>query len=145
MEAWTRVAYGKITFCPSLCHFAGNRFFQEFIRQTLLTFWVYLNAELWICPFFCPSRPRNLGVTIGPLPYRFPGVLLRWTIFRYPPLLWKYFVRFSFSPSCVKTTIPLLSFASSWFVSFFAEACFSSCKNYVKLYSLVRRTHSFGL
>ena len=55
------------------------------------------------------------------------------------------FVRFSFSPFCVKTTIPLSSFVSSWFISFFTEACFSSCKTITKLYSLLRRPHSFGL
>ena len=63
-----------------------------------------------------------------------------------PPItLRKFFVRFSFSPFCVKTTIPLLSFISLWFVSFFFEACFSLCKNTTKLCSLVRRPHSFGL
>ena len=56
-----------------------------------------------------------------------------------------FFVRFSFSPFCVKTTILLSSFISLWFVSFFAEACFSSCKNITKLYSPVKRPHSFGL
>ena len=56
-----------------------------------------------------------------------------------------FFVRFSFSPFCVKTTIPSSSFISLWFVSFFAKACFSLCENIMKLYSLVRRPHSFGL
>ena len=56
-----------------------------------------------------------------------------------------FFVGFSFSPFCAKTTIPSSSFVTSWFASFFAEACFSSCKNITKLYSLVRRPHSFGL
>ena len=96
--------------------------------------------------FFYVLRPQNLRVTIGPLPYCFPWVLLRWTIFHYPtPPLKISFVRFSFSPFCVKATIPSSSFISLWFISFFAKACFSLCKNITKLYSLVRRPHSFGL
>ena len=60
-----------------------------------------------------------------------------------PPVTLKtFFVRFSFSPFCVKTTIPSSPFVCLWFVSFFTEACFSSCKNITKLYSLVRRPHS---
>ena len=47
-----------------------------------------------------------------------------------------FFVRFSFSPFCVKTTIPLSPFVSLRFFSFFAEACFSLFKNIRKLYSL---------
>ena len=82
--------------------------------------------------------------------YRFPAVLLRRTIFHYPPpppiTMKIFFVRFSFSPFCVKTTTPSSSCVSSWFVSFFAEVCFSLCKNITKLYvCLLRRPHSFGL
>ena len=55
-----------------------------------------------------------------------------------PVALKIFFVRFSFSPFCVKITIPSSYFVSSRFVSFFAKACFSSCKNITKLYSLVR-------
>ena len=108
----------------------------------------FITKDMWkvIIEEIATNRPQNLGVTIGLLPYCFPGVSLRWMIFCYPPLSLKIiFVRFSFSPFCVKTTIPLLSFVSSWFISFFAKACFSLCKNIVKLYSLVRRLHSFGL
>ena len=76
----------------------------------------------------------------------FPWGFIKVNDLSLPPVTLKiFFVRFSFSPFCVKTITPSSSFVSSWFVSFFAEACFSSCKNIAKLYSLVRRPHSFGL
>ena len=84
---------------------------------------------------------NNLAITLS-----FPWGFIKMNDLSLSPITLKiFFVRFSFPPFCVKTTIPLLSFVSSWFVSFFAEACFSSCKNITKLYSLVRRPHSFGL
>ena len=91
------------------------------------------------------ARPWNLGVMTWLLPYHSPGLLLRWTIFHYSPLLRKYSLLGFHFHLCVKTTITSSSFVSSWLVSFFAKACFSLCKNIMKLYSLVRKPHSFGL
>ena len=104
---------------------------------------MYRKTKKYILPMY---RPRNLGVTIRSLPYRFPWGFIKVNDLSLPPVTLKIcFVRFSFSLFCVKTTIPSSSFISSWFVSFFAEACFSLGKNITKLYSLVRRPHSFGL
>ena len=51
----------------------------------------FITKDMWkvIIEEIATNRPQNLGVTIGLLPYCFPGVSLRWMIFCYPPLLWK--------------------------------------------------------
>ena len=56
-----------------------------------------------------------------------------------------FFVRFSFSPFCVKTTIPLSSFVSLLFVSFSVKLVLVCLKISRNVLSLVRRPHSFGL
>ena len=63
-----------------------------------------------------------------------------------PPITLKvFFVRFSFSPFCVKTTILLSSFVSLLFVSFSVKLVLVCLKKSRNVLSLVRRPHSLGL
>ena len=109
-----------------------RRSFKKLLLKSVTSIFGYLQATKF--------GGNDRAVTLS-----FPWVFVTVNDLLLPSITLKiFFVRFSFSPLCVKTTIPLSSL-SSWFVSFFAKASFSLCKNITKLYSLVRRPHSFGL